>query len=125
MNPKQFLLVGGIVLLVLGLYGFFLPQTEGSFFWLDSQENWAHLVLGIVALLAYRMMKSMAAQKKLVLLVGILALIASLSGFFLGESFLGANLENPADNVLHLIVAIWAFLAVKGGRAMMGAPKPM
>ena len=122
MNPRQFLMIGGVVLVVLGLYGFFVPQTEGSFFWLDSQENWAHLILGVVALIAVKALKNNEAQRKLVLLVGILALIATLSGFFFGENFLGANLENPADNILHLVVGIWAILAVrKGGGMSQGA----
>ncbi len=58
MNPRPFLIIGGILLLGLGILGFVLPA--GSM----SQYN-----LGV------------------------------------------ANLENPLDNVLHLVVGIWALWA--------------
>ncbi len=44
MNPKQFLTVGGAILLLLAIVGYLgVFSTEGSFFWLDSGENVAHL----------------------------------------------------------------------------------
>ena len=59
MNPKQFLLVGGGVLVLVGLLGFFgvIGPTAGqsifgSTWWFDSGENWAHLVIGVVGLIA-------------------------------------------------------------------------
>ncbi|MEK9147909.1 MAG: hypothetical protein AAB650_00555, partial [Patescibacteria group bacterium] len=57
MNPKQFLQIGGVVLVLVGILGFvgvIGPTAESSLFggawWFDNAENWAHLVLGVVAL---------------------------------------------------------------------------
>lgn len=125
MNPKQFLVVGGAVLILVALLGFFGvigPTTDKSLFgetWVFTQpENWAHLVLGVVALLAAFVLPAMA-QKWLVVLVGVLALVVGVWGFTVAEkpfpNFLGgANLENVADNVLHLVVGVWALLASMG-----------
>ncbi len=121
MNPRQFLLLGGIILVVLallGVVGFGPTPTDsvlGESFWLDSGENIAHLVLGVVALLAYFFLKDDALARMLVILVGIIALLATVLGFLnasneSGANFYGlTNLENPFDNVLHLVVAVWAF----------------
>ncbi|MBI2011276.1 DUF4383 domain-containing protein [Candidatus Daviesbacteria bacterium] len=121
MTPKQFLLYGGIILVALGVLGTFVlgPTPEnsmlGDFFWLDSTENWAHLILGAVALGAYYMLKDAAMIRYLVLLVGVVAALAAVFGFLNAGSStpnLGVtNLENPSDNILHLVVAVWAFWA--------------
>jgi hypothetical protein len=50
MNSKQFLQYGGIVLVLLAIVGFIVPTIGGSALYFDSAENWAHLVLGVVAL---------------------------------------------------------------------------
>ncbi|MBI1971445.1 MAG: hypothetical protein HYS52_01180 [Candidatus Wildermuthbacteria bacterium] len=121
MNPKQFLQIGGAVLAVvgvLGMVGVLGPTAEQSIFgeawWFDNAENWAHLVLGIVALAAaFAIGASM--QKTLVLLVGIVGVLVGLYGF-VSPTLLGANLQNPADNILHIAVGLWALWAWKGGK---------
>lgn len=126
LNPRQFLMLGGIILLALGVLGMFVlgPTAQssllGEFFWLDSTENVAHLLFGVVALAAYYFLKDEMMTKWLVVLVGIVALLAAVVGFMgpvvsvplLGET----NLENPSDNVLHLVVAVWAFWAAFMGK---------
>jgi len=59
MTPKQFLRVGGVVLIVVGILGFagvLGPTADKSIFganwWFDNGENWVHLILGIVAVIA-------------------------------------------------------------------------
>lgn len=127
MNPKQFLVWGGVILVVVGILGFvgvIGPTAESSIFgaawWFNNAENWAHLVLGIVALIAAYFLP-MASHKPLVMVVGIIALIAGLWSLFISTSFLGANLENPADTILHLVIGVWAFWAAmrKEENAMM------
>ncbi len=116
MNSKSFLQIGGAVLVIVGLLGFFKvigPDAShsifGSTWWFDNGENWAHLVLGVVGLLAsFTLAPSM--QRNLVLLLAIIALFFGIYGF-VTPTFLGANLENPADNLLHLVIAVWAFLS--------------
>jgi hypothetical protein len=127
-TPKGFLMSGGVVLLLLGLIGFvFLNGSAtqsalGSFFWLDNSENVAHLALGIVALAAVYVpgLNSALAPyyRWIVILVGIIALFFGVYGFLVAGSatpntFGLANLE-LGDNLLHLIVAAWAFAAAMG-----------
>ncbi|MBI4032279.1 hypothetical protein HY374_01070 [Candidatus Berkelbacteria bacterium] len=126
MNPKQFLTIGGWVLLlvaILGAIGILGPTADKSIFgdaWVfTAGENWAHFILGVVALLA-AMTLGAESQKMLVGLVGLIALVVGVWGFFLGSdtpNFYGANLENPLDNILHLAIAVWAYMSMKDAKA--------
>ena len=117
MNPKQFLQIGGVVLVLLGILGFVKvigPTAEQSLFgewwWFDNAENWAHLVLGIIALvLAY--ITGASIQRPVVMILGVVGVLVGLYSLFGYYNLLGANLENPADSVLHIIVGAWALLA--------------
>ena len=129
MNPKNFLMVGGAVLLIVGLAGFagiIGPTPNQSIFgpswYFDNAENWAHTILGIVALIAAFAIPA-GMQGGLTLIVGIVALIVGLWGFVLPDmtpNFFGANLENPADNILHLAVGAWAVLSWWRTQSMSG-----
>lgn len=121
-TPKGFLMIGGVVLLLLGLVGFFaLKDPSLSFFWLDNSENYAHLALGVVALAAVYVPGLNTAlapyYRWIVILVGLIALFFGVYGFILPagspaapNTFGLANLE-LGDNLLHLVVAAWAFAA--------------
>lgn len=117
MNPKQFLLIGGIVLVLVGFLGYagiIGPTSEQSIFgaawWFDSAENLAHTVLGIIALvLAFVLPASL--QKPIVMTLGIIGVLVGLYSAVVSKMFLGANLENPADTLLHLLVGAWALWA--------------
>jgi hypothetical protein len=116
MNPKQFLQIGGAVLALVGILGFIgvLGPTSGdSIFgqtwWFDNPENWAHLVLGVVALAA-AYLAPVAIHKPLVMAVGAVGVLVGIYSIF-QENFLGANLENPADTLLHIAVGAWALWA--------------
>ena len=124
MNPKQFLLIGGIVLIlvaILGFVGVIGPTAEESIFgggwWFDNAENWAHLVLGIVALIL--LAAPMNVQRPVVMLLGIVGVLIGLYSAVVATAFLGANLENPADTLLHIVIGIWALLASKHKAAGM------
>jgi len=128
MNPKQFLLIGGIVLLALGLIGFAGVFSQmNSFFYLDNGENVAHTGLGIIAIAASYLLTNATLQKWLVVAVGVLALFFTVYGFAVAGSaspntFGVSNLESPADDVLHLVVGVWALAAAfMGGRMAMPA----
>ncbi len=115
MNPKQFLQIGGVVLVLLAVVGFLKPDLAGDFLNFDAAENWAHLVLGVVALVLAPLAIG-DLKKWVVVLVGLVALIFGVLGFMVSgnpaPNFYGVtNLENPADNVLHLVVGVWALLA--------------
>lgn len=118
MTPKNFLLVGGVVLVVVGILGFFLigPTAEksifGSAWWFDNGENWVHLILGIVALIGAFAFPA-PLQKTVTMIVGIIAVLVGLYSLVIDTNFFGANLENPADTILHIVVGLWALLSLK------------
>lgn len=125
MNPKQFLQIGGAVLVLVGILGFLGPigpdqaaSVFGKAWWFDNGENWAHLLLGVAALVALFVLPA-GAQRGLVMLVGVLALFFAVYNLF-STNFLGANLERPADLLLHLVIGLWALKASKnkGGASM-------
>ena len=94
MNPRQFLLSGGVVLLLLGIVGYagVFSDTKSAFY-LDAGENVAHTTLGVVVIAAVFLLRDASLQKWLV--------------------------ESPADDVLHLVVGIWALAAAFMPRGAM------
>jgi len=126
-NSTAFLKYGGGVLLLVGLVGFIGILNNVDFFSLDAGENIAHVGLGVIGLVAGFGLKDARIHRGLTAVVGITALIFGLLGWFLPSggallngafakpNFLGlANLESPADNLLHLFVAAWAIWAMMG-----------
>lgn len=106
---------------VLGFVGIIGPTGEKSLFgptwWFDDAENWAHLVIGIVGIIGAFILPA-SLQKAVVLLLGVFGLIVGIYSGVVSTSLLGANLENPADTILHIAVGAWAlFAALKGGMA--------
>jgi hypothetical protein len=123
--PRLFLTVGGAVLLLLGIVGYLNVFTESGTpaFWLDNGENLAHTVLGAVALAAVFVPGLNTAlapyYRPIVGLVGVIALFFAVYGFLQPagtaadpNTFGISNLENPSDNLLHLVVGIVAFAAI-------------
>jgi uncharacterized membrane protein HdeD (DUF308 family) len=119
---RLFLLYGGAVLLLLGIVGYLGIFNEEStpWFWLDPGENLAHTVLGVVALAAVLVPGVNTAlrpfYRPIVVLVGLIALFFAVYGFLQSGSpepntFGLANLENPSDNILHLVVGVVALAA--------------
>lgn len=120
MNPKTFLLYGGallLVLTVLGLVGVLGPTPErsllGENLWFDGPQNWIHLLLGVLALVgAFALSADM--RRNLTLLFAVIAFLFALYGLFTDGLLFGANLETPLDDILHLVLAVWAFLSWRG-----------
>lgn len=134
MNPKQFLLIGGGVLVLVGVLGFIdvigpTPESSifGTFWWFDNAENLAHLVLGVAGLASVYVLNAQL-QRYLVMALGVLGLLVGAYNFMGEVMLLGANLESPADLVLHLVVGVWAMVAAMGGKKTASqqpaAPKP-
>ena len=123
MNPKQFLMLGGIILLLLGVIGFVAPNLLGKTLYFDNAENWAHTVLGIVAIGASYALGA-SAQRSLTGIVGVVALFFGVWGFVVSgraaPNFYGITNLEFLDNIVHLAVAVWAYLAMRGKPAMAG-----
>jgi uncharacterized membrane protein len=116
MNPRQFLFIGGVVLVLIGILGFVgvigptpAKSVFGADWWFDGGENWAHTILGAVAIIAGFALPA-GAQRGLVVLVGLVALFFGVYNLF-STTFLGTSLENPLDTILHFVVGAWALLA--------------
>ncbi len=131
LSPRGFLLYGGIILLVLGVAGMTVlgPTSAnsllGDFNWLDNTENMAHLLLGVVAIAAYYLLKDANLTKWLVILVGVVAAVATVLGFMnmaAAAPNVGVTNLELSDDVLHLVVAVWAFAAAFMGSSSTAAP---
>jgi len=131
LSPTGFLKIGGAILVALGLIGLTGVTNNVAFFNLDSGENVAHIFLGVVALVAAFGIPNPQAHRILVAVVAITGLFFGIYGFVLPagdemhRNFYGlANLESPADNLLHLVVGIWAAAAAYANRQPMAAMSP-
>lgn len=116
MNSKQFLQIGGGVLVLVGVLGFIGvlgPTADRSIFgetwFFDNVENWAHLIIGVVGLIAAYTLGA-AHQKMLTQAVGAFALLVAVYNLF-GTNLGGAALQRPLDFILHLVVGVWALWA--------------
>ena len=129
-TPNGFLKVGGVVLVLVGILGFvgvlgptIADSIFGATWWFDNGENWAHLILGIVGLIAAFTL-SAGMQKTLVMLLGVIGVLVAIWNVF-STDFLGANLEQHADTILHLVVGVWALVAALKKPAMMSSGPTM
>ena len=116
LSPQGFLKVGGTVLVLVGILGFIgiigptADSLFGSSWYFDNAENWAHLVLGVVGLVAAFAFPA-SLNKFIVMVLGVVGVLVGLYSLFGSTTLLGAGLENPADTLLHLVVGAWALLA--------------
>ena len=134
LTPRSFLMIGGAVLVALGVLGFIVWSAgilkENSVFYLDNGENVAHVVLGVVALVAASVLKGQEKLlKPLVILVGIVSLFFGVYGFVVAGNVSPnvwgvANLENPLDNLLHLVVGVWALASALVKQPAVAGMKP-
>ena len=126
MTPRLFLIVAGELLLALGAAGYlgFFSEERSPWFWTDAAENAVHTLIGGMAVgvvLVPRLREAAAPYyRRLVVAIGVIALAVAVYGFLqIGvpepNAFGISNLENPFENLLHLALASWAFLAAVGG----------
>ncbi len=95
---KKFVGVLGIVFIILGIVGFFVPMV--SVFHLTTVHNVVHLASGIIALICARNEGSSIAYAKI---FGFVYLLVAILGLFTHD-FAGI-IFLIADNILHFIIA--------------------
>lgn len=133
LTSRYFLIIGGIILLALGVFGFLVPEPvqDTTVVHFDAWENYIHTIAGVAMLAigfllpaAYRMYRWWTT-----LVVGLGALAIAIIGFAVsGATFPnlgGANLENPFDNLVHLAIAAYGLVTVVVSRheALPGRPE--
>lgn len=129
-SPEKFLLLAGGFSVIIGILGVFSlgPTHEhsvlGTFLWMDHKENVFHTLLGLIGL-SIVLIPSLKATlhphyKQIVFVAASIALFFSLYGFLEAYNIIlppiDFNLQHPADNVLHLLLGLWALTAVIVGR---------
>ncbi len=115
-----------VLVAILGYVGLIGPTSSslfGEYWYFDNAENIAHLVLGVVALIA-SVAISASLQRYLTIVVGALALVVALASLIgpipMGTTILGAALQNPFDTVLHIVVGVWGVLAFRASPSASG-----
>lgn len=104
--------VGGVVFLIIAIWGFFTGDTVLGVFTVNVLHNWVHLLSGLL-LFAGALGGEDAARLTLWVLAAIYALVMLLG--FAGITFIVDALElNAADHWLHLALT----LALAGGAVL-------
>lgn len=93
----------GVVLVIVGITGFFMDPVLGLFE-VDMNHNLVHLLSGIVALAAAAGGESYA--RLYLIIFGIVYGAVAVLGFVDGSSVLGLITINQADNYLHSAIAL-------------------
>ena len=106
----------GVVLLAVGLLGFFLAPDGMLFGILDTDftQNAVHTIAGIIALIVG--FKATGLARNFFRVLGVVYVLVAALGFVSGSTVLGLMSGNMADNVLHLavgIVALWVGFMMK------------
>lgn len=121
MNARKFLQAGGTLLVLIAILGFVEiigPDAKTSIFgarwYFDNGENWAHLIIGVVALTS-SVALSPVGYRNLARFLGIIALLFGFYSFFISTNFFGVNLEKPADTIFHVALGLWALWAGRKG----------
>ncbi|HEX8086763.1 MAG TPA: DUF4383 domain-containing protein [Solirubrobacteraceae bacterium] len=118
-TPAQlYCLLGGLALLLAGIVGFFVDSgfdTGGGIdgdkliaFEVNGWHNIVHILSGLLLLGASA---KRASAKTVALLFGIVYGAVALIGLIDGETVFGLIPVNPADNVLHIALALAGILA--------------
>jgi hypothetical protein len=126
-RPRQFLLLGGTVLVVIGLAGaagLLGSISRASVFNPPYWINWVHLTFGVVVLaIAFAGRRTL--QNAITLTAGIMGSTLGLSGLLLGpyaaNRYNMPELADPSDHLAHLtvgVLALWAWSNRKVGHQL-------
>ena len=94
----------GIILLLVGLLGFFMSSPLLGIFEVNMLHNLVHIITGAVFLWAGFAKK--APVKKINQWLGVIYVIVGVIGFFGALEFLNVAGGNDPDNWLHLVIGV-------------------
>ena len=124
MRPRQFLVLAGTVLIIIGLagaMGFLASISQASVFNPPYWINWVHLSFGVVVL-AIAAAGGRTLQNAFALVAGILGSALGVSGLLLGSyaanRYKMPELADPSEHLAHLtvgVLALWAWSNRKVG----------
>ena len=124
-RPRQFLLLGGTLLVILGLAGvagLLGSISQASLFNPPYWINWFHLMFGIIVF-AIAFAGGRTLQSAMTLAAGGLGSTLGLSGLLFGsyaaKRYNMPDLADPSDHFGHLtvgVLALWAWSNRKAGR---------
>lgn len=92
----------GVVLVIVGILGFFMNPILGIFA-VDPVHNVVHLLSGVIALGAAA--TSVQYSRLYLIVFGLVYALVTILGFVQGSPILGLITVNAADNYLHLAIA--------------------
>lgn len=101
---KNFTLLLGAVLLIVGVLGFLLPSPLLGFFEVDTVHNIVHIASGAIGLWAA--MSGPNAAKMFLIVFGVVYGVVAALGFLTASPILGLLHVNAADNWLHTVIAV-------------------
>lgn len=121
MNSRQFLLFGGVLLILVGLLGVFGvvgpssvdPGAFGQWWYFTKIEGWVHAGVGILSVIASFI--SRAPWRYLTIFLGVLSILGGIYSLLgpvpEGKQAFGMDLQNPGDTIFHLLIGASAFLS--------------
>jgi hypothetical protein len=98
----------GVVLLLVGVLGFFMPSPLLGLFEVDTVHNIVHILSGVVALWAGS--TGYQYSRMYLMVFGLVYLLVALLGFFMSGSILGLFSVNMYDNYLHTAIGVVCLL---------------
>lgn len=111
----------GVVLTIVGIWGYLGGSPILGLFEVDGLHNLVHLASGVVGILAA--LGSEKYAKMYLQVFGVIYAIVFLLGIFSGGKILGLITTNGADNILHLVIAV-VLLYGGFGKMQSGAGAP-
>ena len=113
MRIGRFLKLAGLLLLAWGIASWFLPFEEGDAFYTDTGYNVFFLCIGLLVTWIGTTWNP-ELRRIWTVYVGVLFFVLAVAGWIVAgrdaPNLWVMNLENPADNVIHLVVGL-IFLA--------------
>lgn len=103
MGSKNMIMWLGVILVIVGIIGFFANPLLGLFE-VNAMHNLVHIITGVLAIVFA--MTSESAAKNFAKVFGIIYGLVAILGIFSGSGMVLGIALNGADNVLHIILAL-------------------